>query len=453
MDIYTLLDSDFFGANLLNHSEEILSIFDQELPQDIEENYDIGDIIIEFIGQHAQAKQIETAERFINTLRQKQPKIYEQEHKYFSSSLIKYYCFEGNTIKVSETLANAIEPNYDYDDLHIVLLRLLYHNYIDLVDSVIVQEYQSVKNSPDLLDGAAEDLAVIKFYIELEKHYKHYETTQQLDLTAFSSEMAKFDYQFNEKFLKSLKEGLTANSLDIPQLIQASVDDTDSILLVELSFLRWMRQFNCDFTTSGLLWNNYYIYFLKKGKGSTWGHRTTITQERLTDYMSWLGGMVLDLRINQALAIWGMEYMLEYLHQFDLVTGRPPYKEQKHFIDKAKKSFKKNNDFDLWEYSFIHHWLPVKPDEHIAFEEEKVLFKESYDKVYTPSESSALPDFDSLITQKVEEQLPPSPLVKLDRKIGRNEKVSVKYPDGTIKSEVKYKKVMDDVLTGKCELI
>lgn len=43
--------------------------------------------------------------------------------------------------------------------------------------------------------------------------------------------------------------------------------------------------------------------------------------------------------------------------------------------------------------------------------------------------------------------------IKTIKKIGRNDKVSVKYSNGTIKKEVKYKKVMKDVETGKCSLI
>lgn len=39
------------------------------------------------------------------------------------------------------------------------------------------------------------------------------------------------------------------------------------------------------------------------------------------------------------------------------------------------------------------------------------------------------------------------------KKIGRNDKVSVKYTDGKILKDVKFKKVMKDVASGKCELI
>ena len=39
------------------------------------------------------------------------------------------------------------------------------------------------------------------------------------------------------------------------------------------------------------------------------------------------------------------------------------------------------------------------------------------------------------------------------KKIGRNDKVSVKYTDGKVLKEVKFKKVMKDVQSGKCELI
>ncbi len=39
------------------------------------------------------------------------------------------------------------------------------------------------------------------------------------------------------------------------------------------------------------------------------------------------------------------------------------------------------------------------------------------------------------------------------KKIGRNEKVDVKYEDGTIKKGVKYKKVKKDIELGKCSIV
>jgi len=38
-------------------------------------------------------------------------------------------------------------------------------------------------------------------------------------------------------------------------------------------------------------------------------------------------------------------------------------------------------------------------------------------------------------------------------KIGRNEKITVKYLDGRIEENIKFKKVKDDLLNGLCELI
>jgi len=46
----------------------------------------------------------------------------------------------------------------------------------------------------------------------------------------------------------------------------------------------------------------------------------------------------------------------------------------------------------------------------------------------------------------------PSP-VKSEKVAGRNDRVSVQYPDGTIKRDIKYKKVEDDILNNKCVLI
>ncbi|MDH5399901.1 MAG: preprotein translocase subunit SecA, partial [Cyclobacteriaceae bacterium] len=43
--------------------------------------------------------------------------------------------------------------------------------------------------------------------------------------------------------------------------------------------------------------------------------------------------------------------------------------------------------------------------------------------------------------------------IRVEHRVGRNDKVSVQYPDGTIKKDVKYKKVEDDVLNNRCVLL
>ena len=42
---------------------------------------------------------------------------------------------------------------------------------------------------------------------------------------------------------------------------------------------------------------------------------------------------------------------------------------------------------------------------------------------------------------------------KVEKTFGRNDKVSVKYSDGTTKSDVKYKSVEQDLAEGKCVVI
>ena len=51
-----------------------------------------------------------------------------------------------------------------------------------------------------------------------------------------------------------------------------------------------------------------------------------------------------------------------------------------------------------------------------------------------------------------EEASSPKPIV-VEKEIGRNERVTVRYPDGTTKEQVKYKTVAQDVEEGKCTII
>lgn len=43
--------------------------------------------------------------------------------------------------------------------------------------------------------------------------------------------------------------------------------------------------------------------------------------------------------------------------------------------------------------------------------------------------------------------------VRSGHKIGRNEKIDVRYTDGTVKKSIKYKFVKQDIEEGKCEII
>jgi len=37
--------------------------------------------------------------------------------------------------------------------------------------------------------------------------------------------------------------------------------------------------------------------------------------------------------------------------------------------------------------------------------------------------------------------------------IGRNQKVTVQYVDGTVKKDIKFKKIEDDIMSNKCVLV
>jgi preprotein translocase subunit SecA len=50
----------------------------------------------------------------------------------------------------------------------------------------------------------------------------------------------------------------------------------------------------------------------------------------------------------------------------------------------------------------------------------------------------------------VEQKVVPAKSVRI---AGRNDKVSVQYPDGRVLKDVKYKKVEDDVASGRCIVI
>ena len=106
-----------------------------------------------------------------------------------------------------------------------------------------------------------------------------------------------------------------------------------------------------------------------------------------------------------------------------------------------------------------------KSEEEVA--EEQEAFARSFGW-YSTSESPLKPEDDpewQALREEFQEEriglfdrilprpVPPTQPIRVENKIGRNEKVDVKYTDGTVKKGIKYKKVQRDVETGKCEII
>ena len=185
-------------------------------------------------------------------------------------------------------------------------------------------------------------------------------------------------------------------------------------------------------------------------------------------------GFMMDYRINEVLILWGSSYFVDFLEESGIISDEKYIQSQKKIIENAKGKYNKEpidtfNKADLWHYDFVHSWQPAKGIDMETWTTEQKMFRETYDMVieekpWRPEDNDMFGALERLSVleeneevKKKEEKRPVDIHVghyeRETRKIGRNEKVDVEYEDGTIKRNVKYKRVMKDVESGKCKLL
>ena len=185
--------------------------------------------------------------------------------------------------------------------------------------------------------------------------------------------------------------------------------------------------------------------------------------------------MIMDIRFESVLGLWGSRYVYEFLRARNIIT-ETVYQAALSVIEQLKTKLVEENRKDLWRFSFVHRWEPLSSMNQAEWQAEKELFEQSFDQ---PFKGKIRPGFfletEAKIAERLRElradddvpgfMLPPKPEKEEIRaaqtsasrkplpKIGRNEKVDVKYEDGTVKRGIKFKNVLKDLESGKCELI
>ncbi len=450
---------NYISKDITTISNLVIDVFNQELPDSIKKNYALFEVVTEFSGHHETVKKYDEIERFGEVLKNKQPDLYEREGKYLNEALIKYYCFTKKEEKLKVQIEDAITGKYDYDLLLNSIKQLLYNQYIDQVNKIIELEYSKIQESPELIQGAEFDLSLIKYYIELEQLYKEQKDNASFDLTNFADTVGRYGFNFNHNYYNHLEIGLFNNSLDVlKNLLMEFPNDRAYIMAsLEMRFLKFMQLRKCPFPVGGMIWYNLFKYF-EDSETKNWQTYFRFDPNSFKVFINNLSGFLYQNTIEKALIIWGSSYILDFIYQSQIIL-ESQYHDQKEIIESIKSEFKERNKHDLWEFSFIHKWAPDEKTNLESWNTERNLFEFSYELAIEQKELNGL-KFNKLFgnsfpVQKLPIQEPfiSSPKPIRTKKIGRNEKVNVKYIDGTIKKDIKYKKIESDIKNGKCEII
>lgn len=362
-------------------SDLFMEVFSQDLPDYVEKEYDVGEVVVEFIGHHETAKEFDKVAQFTELIKNKYPSIYNEEGKYMQEALIKYYCFVEDEVALAEQVKALTAIDYDYDALLVSFKQLQYNQYFTYANQIIEQEYKNVQKADDLIAGAEFDLAIVKCYIELEKFFLTQKTNPTIDNSQFDKEVSQYGFDFDEAYYKHIEIGLFD---ELEETLQNLLNEFPSernyvMAVLEMRFLKMMLEKGCPFAVAGMIWYHLFHYFEKKTtkRVKNWSKYFKIELSSFKDYVEAQGGF-LDNRIETVLITWGSSYVLDFLYKLGLILERNYYR-QKSKIEQYKEDFKRRYSTDLWQYAFVHKWAPADGITSEEWTQEKNLFTASFD--------------------------------------------------------------------------
>ncbi|MFK7906961.1 MAG: hypothetical protein AB8B69_17640 [Chitinophagales bacterium] len=454
---------------LINGEEISKSILDEE--------YDLVSLVLEIKGALQKVKDYDTVQELYVLLEEKQKPLFKQLNPYFMDDAIIYHCFKRNEeVLLSYVDRYIADPLDDIDLLFKSHRFLIFYGQSHLVEKLTRSIYKTVNESPDVW-GDGSELSTSLFRIELQKYYEKYLQTGELDLSPLKEAMVDFgfDSEDDNEMLNTFEQALQYDyRANMGELVSDFKSDRgDFIDSAYCYFHKYMYDKGIPFLVSGEIWDTMLKYWAQENEKqyNNPNRFFAIDHKKFDRYLSNQGGMIMDYRINIFAGLWGSGHIFEFLFSLQLIDNRT-YDSFKGFYNRFTNVLIEGYLApDLWQFSFVLDWGQVSGVKDYAWAKQMDLFSESFDlkkevspnPLLRPAEPERYEEAEIEEEESEQESVkildespsPPKitkPKIILPRKFSRNEKVKVRYKDGSEK-ETKFKRVEKDLYSGECELV
>ncbi|MFZ4547160.1 MAG: hypothetical protein ACOYN4_06990 [Bacteroidales bacterium] len=324
----------------------------------------MGEVILETVGHHETAKEFDKVLKFTDLLKNKHPKLYAKYFQYFDDFLVNYHCFNQNQADAEKAFSNFYsKPIQDYDKFLIVLKKLLFCHYIEIVDKTIGDNYIKVKKSNKLIEGAEFDPALYKYYINLETFYRKAEINKGFDHNKFVQSVEKYDFIIQDEFLSTIDKGLFGSNVIDSESIRQFIQDRGQFLLaIQNQFIIYMDAMKFRFVLCGTLWDSMMKF---------WETQSTKEKQNPDEYfrldinlfekhlVKSTGDFFTQDTSEMIAMLWGSAYIYDFLLSIGLIN-RATYDSYKKTSNILKGKAIAQYTCDLWKSDFVHQW--TKPD-------------------------------------------------------------------------------------------
>lgn len=374
--------TEIFWDIYINHKDileiydEIYEFFLEEIPEKDMEYYDFTEVVLENFGHHESEGKHQKAVNFIHLVESKNPKLYQELYSYADEYLISYYCFDNQMEKASKAFLNFIKtPEQDFEHYLASFKRLLYYGHHEILDKAIVENYEQIRTSDELINEPARDLAFTKLYFTLEQLYK--KNPNKFDKEEFIK-IKPYGFGDSEDFLLLLENGFKQDISDIDCVVEFIKDRYSFMVSLQIYFLKFMYQRGFPFAISGTIWEKMNIFWEENKTKNICAPNDffPIKPNEFKEYLSNFSNLMNDNSADMVALIWGMPHIFEFLQSIDLISQRTFDKAiALSGLTKAKAIV--DNTSWFWTYGFIHTWAKPASVSDIEFEQETKIVKKA----------------------------------------------------------------------------
>ncbi|MFW6223001.1 MAG: YecA family protein [Bacteroidota bacterium] len=373
----------FWEHYMNDHPADIFDItyefFSKELPDDIEEEYDMGEVILETAGLQIDQKNHENALKFIALLDFYNPDLYLKYFQYMDDYLIDYYCFHQEDDKVLQSLINfTTYPLHDYNKYLEVIKKLTFYQHTNILKDTIERNFETIENSDELIPGSSYELSAFMAYDYLEDIYKN--PQGKFDKELYSSLLTKLNLEVKGDYFSAVEQGIIQSVKDLSTVKSMWIEDAPIVkVILQGYFCRYMYEKNVPFYLSAIIWDEM-LELWEEFSSFDESDISSYFQIKYDDFEEYLSrfffGYIYEKSQEMVAYLWGSVYVYDFLHNFGIISKE----DHARFIS-TNKVFKGKiiaQFFNkLWTYNFVHLW--PKPDSisEAEFEAEHRIFIKS----------------------------------------------------------------------------
>ena len=449
--------------DVVNYADEAIQAFNRKIFQEEIEDQMVGEFLVEFTEKLENRRMYSDIEKLHKVLIEHNPDLLISDGEYTVDTLFKYYCFKGERENTLGILDSCFEVNYEKETIFNKLIYFACSGFSDRVDRFIEDEYHHLVNFFLEDNILIFKLKYSKLILELEKLYLSNDDKKDIDIEELVPKMKPYEFDIDPFLGECVELGFKDRSIEkIEELLSTFPNPEKRVgvtLKIGMRFFADMHEIGCPFLVSHFIWDKINYYQMEANTDSKdWADFFSFKSGFENFIVEGIGSSS-DWFIDGPLITWGAYYFLDFLFKYNIIDEKQ-YNAQTKILDGIKGIIICFYKFYLWEYHFIHKWEAPKSIGLEAWKKEEKEFAELFDRIPNDERTEdKIREFAAAIKRskkafaKNKKKSKGRGFSKDGEKIGRNDKVSVKYPDGRVVNNVKFKKVENDLENGKCELI